>query len=110
MLLAAVVETSRRVAETTRRLEKIELLAALLRQLEPEEVEPVVAFLSGYARQGRIGVGYAAVRGAGASSGETGVLEIRDVDRALSELAGLQGPGSDRRKRELLDALFARST
>jgi DNA ligase-1 len=116
MLLAVVVETSRRVAETTRRLEKTELLAALLRQLDPEEVEPVVAFLSGYARQGRTGVGYAALRDAGAAAVETGgatavgSLEIREVDRALSELAGLQGAGSDRRKRELLQTLFARAT
>jgi DNA ligase-1 len=110
MLLSAVVETSRRVADTTRRLEKIELLAALLRQLHPEEVEPVVAFLSGYARQGRIGVGYASLRDAGAAGVETGVLEIREVDAALSKLAGLQGAGSDRQKRELLHSLFARAT
>ena len=68
MLLANVVETSRRVAQTTRRLEKIDLLAALLRQLQPDEVETVVAFLSGYTRQGRIGVGYAALREAEASA------------------------------------------
>jgi len=115
MLLAAVVETSRRVAETARRLEKIELLAALLRQLDPEEVETAVAFLSGYTRQGRMGVGYAALRdaplrAAGAAGPEAGALEIRDVDRALTELAGLQGPGSDRRKRELLGALLARAS
>jgi len=110
MLLAAVVETSRRVAETTRRLEKTELLAALLRQLHPEEVEPAVAFLSGYTRQGRIGVGYAALRDAGAASAETGVLEVRDVDRALGELADLHGAGSDRRKREMLSSLFSRAT
>ena len=34
MLLAQVVETSQRVAETSRRLEKVELLAALLPQLD----------------------------------------------------------------------------
>jgi len=36
MLLAAVVETSRRVADTTKRLEKIDLLASLIRQLSPQ--------------------------------------------------------------------------
>src|SRR6266851_4600969 len=58
MLLAAVVETSSRVAGTTKRLEKIELLAKLLRQLQPEEIEIVAAFLGGRTRQGRIGIGY----------------------------------------------------
>ena len=67
MLFAAVVETSRLVTETSRRLGKIDLLAALLRQLDAEEVEIVVAFLSGYARQGRIGLGYAALRDAAGS-------------------------------------------
>ena len=56
MLLAAVVETSRRVSETSRRLEKIDLLAVLLRQLHPEEIEIVVAFLAEQTRQGRSGV------------------------------------------------------
>ncbi len=64
MLLASVVETSRRVADTTKRLEKIDLLARLIRQLSPEEIEIVVLFLSGQTRQGRIGIGYAALRDA----------------------------------------------
>ena len=104
MLLAAVVATSQRVAETRRRIEKIDLLAALLRQLEPEEVQIVVAFLSGYTIQGRIGVGYAALRDAAAAltaaltdtAAETAGLEIREVDRVLSELAAVKGAGSDR--------------
>jgi len=110
MLFATIVDTSRRVADTSRRLEKIDLLAALLRQLAPPEVEPVVAFLSGYVRQGKIGVGYAALRDGGSAGIETGVLEVLEVDRALAELAAIQGPGSDRRKRELLQSLFARAT
>jgi len=110
MLFAAIVDTSRRVAETSRRLEKIDLLATLLRQLAPEEVEPVVAFLSGYTRQGKIGVGYAALRDGGGAGIANGILEVLEVDRALSELAAIQGPGSDRRRRELLLALFARAT
>src|SRR5450432_2673135 len=110
MLLAAVVATSQRVAETRRRLEKIDLLAALLRQLEPEEVQMVVAFLSGYTRQGRIGVGYAALRDAAAAEVETGALEIREVDRILSDLAAVKGAGSDRQKRSLLHSLLSRAT
>ncbi len=110
MLLANVVETSQRVAETTKRLEKIDLLAKLLKQLRPEEIETVVAFLSGAARQGRIGVGYAALRDAAAPPAETPSLAIGEVDRALESLASTQGPGSAGRKRELLHALFARAT
>jgi DNA ligase-1 len=110
MLLTNVVETSQRVADTTKRLEKIELLASLLRQLALEEVETVVAFLSGTTRQGRIGIGYATLRDAPASPAETANLEVRDVDRTLESLASLQGRGSDRQKREMLHLLFARAT
>src|SRR6516162_4799700 len=110
MLLANVVDTSRRVAETPRRLEKIDLLATLLRQLDPEEVETVVAYLSGYTRQGRIGIGYATLRGAAADPAATAALAIHELDRALTELAAVEGSGSERRRRELLHALMARAT
>ena len=39
MLLAQVVETSRRVGETSKRLEKIDMIAGLLKQLHPDEIE-----------------------------------------------------------------------
>jgi DNA ligase-1 len=110
MLLARVVETSERVAQTARRLEKIELLSALLRQLEGEEIETAVAFLCGSTRQERIGVGYAALRAAAAPPAETAALAIRDVDRALESLAAVQGRGSEGRRRDLLRGLLERAT
>ncbi len=69
MQLSHVVATSGRVASTTKRLEKIGLIAALLEQLQPEEVEIAVSFLSGSTRQGRIGIGYATLRDVGRRSG-----------------------------------------
>jgi DNA ligase 1 len=110
MLLARVVETSERVAETSRRLAKVELLATLLQQLNGDESEIAVAFLSGYTRQGRIGVGYATIRAATAPAAETAALEIVDVDRAFTSLAGIQGRGADAQRRELLRGLMARAT
>ncbi|MGH7488026.1 MAG: ATP-dependent DNA ligase, partial [bacterium] len=110
MLLATIVETSRQVAETTRRLEKTERLAGLLKQLDPEEAEIVVSYLSGNTRQGRTGIGYATLRDAGAQLSETPSLEIREVDRSLDALANVKGRGSEQHKRELLQALFARAT
>ncbi len=110
MLLGEVVETSRRVSGTSKRLEKIELLAGLLRKLAADEFETVAAMLAGRARQGRIGVGWAAIRDAAAPPVDTAALEVREVDRALDALAAVQGPGSDRRKRELLRSVFTRAT
>ncbi len=110
MLLASLVETSRRIANTTKRLEKTDLLATLLRQLQPDEVEPAVAYLAGAARQGRIGIGYATLRNATASAAEQASLEILDVDRTLEELCAVKGAGSEARRRELLNRLLVRAT
>ena len=110
MLLASAVETSRKVAETTKRLATIDLLAALLRQLHPDEVEIVVAFLSGSTRQGRIGIGWATLRSASAAPAEQASIEILEVDRTLDELTTVKGSGSEKQKRELLHGLFARAT
>jgi DNA ligase-1 len=110
MLLSSVVETSRRVTDTPKRLEKIDLLARLLRQLSPEEVDIVVPFLSGQARQGRIGIGYAAVRDARNSPAADPTLEILDIDRVLQSITETSGAGSQRRRQELLQTMFSRAT
>ncbi|HZW72178.1 MAG TPA: hypothetical protein VFF43_01470, partial [Caldimonas sp.] len=59
LLLAAVVDASARVAETSSRLAKRDAIAACIRSAAPDEVEIVVAYLAGETPQGRIGVGYA---------------------------------------------------
>lgn len=110
MLLATVVETSRRIAETTKRLEKIDLLVRLLKQLRPDETEIAVAYLSGSTRQGRIGVGYGALRDASATPAESPSLELVEIDRAFESLMATQGPGSGQRRSDLLQGLMARST
>src|SRR5437868_1537305 len=87
MLLAHVAATSRQIAATSKRLAKIKLLADLLKQLAPAEIEIVVPFLSGFTRQGRIGVGYAAVRDAQTAAAPAPTLEVIEVDRQLDALA-----------------------
>jgi DNA ligase-1 len=110
MLLQSVVDTSREVTATTKRGEKIERISNLLKQADADEVGIVTAFLSGATRQGRIGIGYATLRDAGAAPAEAASLTIGDVDRALDEIARVQGSGSEQRKRELLQGVFARAT
>jgi DNA ligase-1 len=110
MLLATVVETSQRVADTTKRLEKIDLLARLIRQLSPEEIEIVVLFLSGQTRQGRIGIGYASLRDALQPPAVNPSLQILDVDASLEAITATSGSGSQRRRTELLQTMFARAT
>jgi len=109
-LLADLVETSQRVAKTSRRLEKIGFLADLLRKLPAPEAEIAVAFLSGFTRQGRLGVGWAILRESSTPPAAESSLTLTDVDRALESLQSISGPGSEKRKRELLHALMAQAT
>jgi DNA ligase-1 len=110
MLLAAVVETSSRVAGTTKRLEKIELLSKLLKQLQPEEIEIVAAFLGGRTRQGRIGIGYGTLRDSRGAAVETPGLEIVEVDRIFQSIIAMSGPGSQGQRVGMLRQMFARAT
>src|SRR5688500_18611776 len=111
MRFSELALTSAQVAATARRLEKIERLASLLTRLEEREIEPTVAFLSGPTRQGRIGVGYAAIRSASdAAPCDEPTLEIQDVDAAFELLVRLSGKGSAAERSRVLRSLFGRST
>ena len=84
MRLADLVATSRRVAETRARSEKTGALADLLRRLGPDEIDIAVAYLSGHLRQGRIGLGGAALRSAMPGSGAAEpTLTLVEVDAAF---------------------------
>jgi len=110
MLLAEVVETSRRVSATSKRLEKRDLLACLLAQLHPEEIGIVVPFLAGSIRQGRVGIGYAALRDSRGPAAATPSLQVAEVDRTIEDIIATTGSGSRQRRHELLHQLFARAT
>ncbi len=108
MQLARLVETSAAVTATPSRLKKIDHLAALLSSAAPGEVEPLIAFLSGGPRQGRIGIGGAAIRAAvPARSADTPSLTLAEVDAAFGEIAAI---GLPKRRVERLRSLLERAT
>jgi DNA ligase-1 len=110
-LLAELVRASQRVGANPARRVKIQELAALLKLLSADEVDLGVHYLSGEIPQGKIGIGYAAVRAAAsASASESETLSIAEVDRAFSELASMRGSGSAARRAQALNALFSRAT
>jgi ATP-dependent DNA ligase I len=110
-LLADLVATSQRVGATSGRLAKIRELAALLRALAPDEIETGAHYLSGEIQQGRIGIGYAALRSAAASTAAAeGTLSLAEVDAALTELAAIRGTGSTAKRAAALANLFSRAT
>src|SRR5688572_12926944 len=95
MLLDDIVQTSRGVANASSRLVKIDLLADLLRRLAPEELEIAIPLLSGELRQGRIGLGPAAIWAARRSSGAAAAtLTLADIDQTFARIAGTTGAGS----------------
>ena len=109
--LAALVEVSAAVAGTRSRLGKIDRLAAFLTQASPAEVPLAIAYLSGAAAQGRIGVGGAAIRQARDVPPAPGPsLTLADVDAILAEVASVAGKGSAGRRVALLRQLMARAT
>src|SRR5437899_11608826 len=111
MRLEEVVRASRAVAGTSGRLEKVGHLADLIRRVPPEEVETVIGFLSGAARQGRLGIGGASLAGLrDVPPAEASSLEMRDVDAAFDRLAVQAGAGSASRRAELLRQLFRQAT
>jgi DNA ligase-1 len=110
MQLADVVATSNAVAAVSGRSAKRDLLAELLRRAPPDEIAPVVGFLIGEPRQGRIGVGWRTIAAAEQPPATEPSLTVAEVDEALSVLAATSGPGSAGRKQELLGAVLARAT
>ena len=110
MLLSEVVATSAAVTSTASRSDKVAALADLLRRLDPDEVEVVVAALAGEARQGRIGIGWATVHALDGPAAPEPSLTVADLDRALDELAATVGSGSQAARAARLDALLRAAT
>src|SRR4051812_46795914 len=111
MTFARLVDTSRRVAETSGRRAKIALLAELLRTLPPEEIEIAVAYLSGTVLQARLGVGWATIQAAlPGSAAEAPSVTLTEVDQSLSRTMQASGAGSAAERQRLLRELFLRLT
>ena len=110
MLLADLVATSAAVGATRSRTAKVAELVTLLRGLTRDEVEPAVGFLTGAARQGRIGVGWRTAFSVDVPAADEPSVEVLELDAILTELAGTAGAGSVAARQGLLRDLFGRAT
>ncbi len=109
MFLLKLVEASRRITETSKRLQKIDLIAELIRAATGDEIEIAVAFLSGFIRQGSIGIGQAVLRESLTTPAAESTLQVIEVDARLTQIAVVRGSGSGKHRKELLQELFART-
>ncbi len=110
-LFTPLVETSQRVGATSSRLAKVRELAELLRALQPDEIETAVHYLSGEIRQGRIGIGFAALRTAAAhKAAAEPTLTIAGIDALLTDIEAMRGAGSTANRATALAGLYSRAT
>jgi DNA ligase-1 len=111
MKLDELVRVSAAVAASPGRLDKISKLASLLSGVPPGDVPIAIGFLTGWPRQGRLGVGWATVAAArGCEPATASSLELRDVDSAFDQLLTVKGKNSGSERTRLLGELFARAT
>jgi DNA ligase-1 len=106
--LRDLVDVSAAVGATASRTAKTEALAGLLARLEPAEVAPAVAFLSGRLTQRQIGVGWAQLRDPPPPAAQPS-LTLAEVDAAFAAVGALRGSGSQAARRDALRDLYARA-
>lgn len=109
MLFAEVARVSREVAGTSSRSRKTALLADFFRDVGPHDAPIAIAYLAGRLPQGRLGVGWAALRDRAAPAA-TAALTVAEVDAGLSAVAAVSGQGAQAGRRRLLQDLLAAAT
>jgi DNA ligase 1 len=106
VLFDDLARASERVAATSKRNDKVAILADVLRRLEPSEVIAATSFLVGATPLGRIGVGWSTVAEVKSSPATAPSLTIRDVETAFARLESMSGMGVvDSRRREITTLL-----
>jgi ATP-dependent DNA ligase I len=106
-----LVVVSNTVGSTASRLKKVDLLADLLHRAEPGEITIAIGFLTGWPRQGKIGIGWAtldAARPPNAAAEPT--LTLADVDHTFAALKAVSGRRSGAERKRLLSELMSRAT
>jgi DNA ligase 1 len=109
MLLSRLAETWNQLSATRSRNAKRDLIAAVLADATPDDIEVVVSYLSGELRQRRTGLGWRSLESLPPPA-STPSLEVSDVDRAFEDIAALSGPGSAASRAGATRDIFARAT
>lgn len=111
MDLAQLVGVVDLVRATTKKTEKVRLLAEFMRQTKGHETELAALYLCGSLPQGKMGVGWSVLRKAMAEGPAIGErLALSDLDRELTAVAAERGPGSNEHRTGILGRLFVRAS
>ncbi|MFE3827970.1 ATP-dependent DNA ligase [Streptomyces sp. NPDC059092] len=109
MLLAPLARVSREVAESSARTRKISLLAGVFRSAGPRDVPVVIPYLAGRLPQGRIGVGWNALKDPPPPA-DRASLTVHGTDAVFSALAAVSGAGAQGERRRLVRELLGAAT
>jgi DNA ligase-1 len=109
MLLTDLVSVSATVASTRSRTAKTAAIADALREATPDEIETVVAYLSGQLRQRRTGLGWHGLSDLPAPA-DSPRLTVHDVHEAFEEISGVSGSGARAQRGGLVHDLFSSAT
>jgi DNA ligase-1 len=108
--LSDLVDLVGRVRATSRKTEKVALIAEFLRSRRGREAELVALYLTGSLPQGRIGFGWRTIQAAMTDLPAAGEpLTLEELDRTFDAVAADEGPGSSERKTAALRGLMARA-
>ena len=110
MRLGAIVDASDEVAGASGRLAKRSVIARLLSEAGPAELPAVVGLISGSPRQGRVGIGWAAVAEVDVPPSATGTLTVEALDAFLTAFPTISGPRSQSERRKALVDLMSAAT
>jgi DNA ligase-1 len=110
MKLGEVVSAADEAGATASRLAKIDALARVIAQADPDEVPALIGLLLAAPRQGRLGVGWRTLMDLDVVHADAAALTIVEVDAALDGLAAASGAGSVSARHALLVELASRAT
>lgn len=111
VLFEQVALTSAEVARTAGKKKKVELIAALLRDVPPDERVIAARHLSGEVGH-KLGIGHATVAELRSSvpPATTPTWTLGELERRFAAIAGLSGTGSGRGRKEAFGAVLAGAT
>jgi DNA ligase-1 len=107
--LVEVAAASVDIGATSSRLAKAARIVTVLQAADPDEVPVIVSWLAGELPQRQIGVGWAALRSLPAPSAEPS-LAVAAVHETFTAIGATSGPGSQKRRTDLLAATFGAAT
>ena len=110
MQLRHLVQLTARLRATTRKNEKVALIADFLKRTAGRETALSALYLTGSLPQGRIGIGWRMIQAALSEEGSpSSSPTLQELDDHFAQIAATEGPGSAGRKAALLRRLFQRA-